>query len=374
MTPPVQTRDPLRLARLLVAAILGGGAAWITAAIAIGVGPHRTASDYDQVWNAARAIVHGAEPYAAAAAAYEWGTFYPPPTFLITLPLALLPIDWARALFAGVGTALLAYAVTRRHWWPLALFLSGAYWNALLLNQWSPILTAAVLLGAVSAILIAKPTIGLALWVAWPSRAAAVAGFALLAISFVLLPDWPWRWYAAIQRGTHLLAPVQRPFGWILLLAWLRWKRPEARLLGTLALLPQTLFWNELLPLVVLVPRTFRQMTVVVLASLWGFGLSWALVESSTLAERLTLYWPFILLFGYLPPLVLILLRPNEGAAPSWLVALYARAQRSVGPLTRVPLARRTLAESPDHSVQPDGHRADIRAPENHQQGGKVEA
>jgi hypothetical protein len=352
---------------------LGAAAAWITATIATEVGPHRTASDYDQVWNAARAILRGAEPYAAAAAAYEWGTFYPPPTFIIALPLSLVPIEWARAVFAGLGTGLLAFTVTRKHWWPLAVFISGAYWNALLLNQWAPILTASVLLGALSAILIAKPTIGLALWIAYPSRTAAIAGIALLAISFAILPDWPWRWHAAIQRGTHLLAPVQRPFGWVLLLAWLRWKRPEARLLGTLALLPQTLFWNELLPLVVLVPRTFRQMTLLVLASLWGFGLSWALVESSSLAERLTLYWPFILGFGYLPALALILLRPNTGSAPQWLASAHSRVKGSVGKLLRRGAGGGPVTKAGDGAFEPAGHVADVRAEQHHRERREIE-
>jgi hypothetical protein len=356
-----------------VALVLGAAAAWITATIATAIGPNKTASDYDQVWNAARAILRGAEPYAAAAAAYEWGTFYPPPTFLIALPLSLIPIELARALFAGLGTGLLAFAVTRRHWWPLAIFVSGAYWNALLLNQWSPVLTAAVLLGGLSAVLIAKPTIGLALWIAYPSRTAAIAGVFLLAASFAILPDWPWRWHAAIQRGTHLLAPVQRPFGWLLLLAWLRWKRPEARLLGTLALLPQTLFWNELLPLVVLVPRSFRQMTLLVLASLWGFGLSWALVDSSSLAERLTLYWPFILAFGYLPPLALILLRRNEGSAPAWAVSLWNRAAPSVRKLPGGRRARRSVAEPIDGALHPGGHRSDVGAQQHHGERRQVE-
>lgn len=48
----------------------------------------------------------------------------------------------------------------------------------------------------------------------------------------LLLPHWPVDWLDALRGAPHYAPPVQRPGGFLLLLAFLRWRQPEARMLG----------------------------------------------------------------------------------------------------------------------------------------------
>jgi hypothetical protein len=107
-------------------------------------------------------------------------------------------------------------------------------------------------------LLACKPTIGAALWAAYPSRAAALGSVVFLAVSLMLLPSWPLEWFATLGEVPHVAPPVSYLGGPLLLLALLRWRRPEARLLAALACVPQTLMFYETLPLFLIV-RTHAQ-------------------------------------------------------------------------------------------------------------------
>src|SRR6476661_6505145 len=72
--------------------------------------------------------------------------FYPFPTLLAIAPFALLPLGVAVASFVGVSAALLAYAVISRCPERLPLFLGPGFFVALVLGQWSPIVTATVII------------------------------------------------------------------------------------------------------------------------------------------------------------------------------------------------------------------------------------
>jgi hypothetical protein len=70
-------------------------------------------SDWDQCWLAARALLHGQSAYSAVnAQSSPWPLIYPLPAVLLSLPFALVPLQLARALFAGVSSGLLAYALS----------------------------------------------------------------------------------------------------------------------------------------------------------------------------------------------------------------------------------------------------------------------
>jgi hypothetical protein len=100
-----------------------------------------------------------------------------------------------------------------------------------------------------------------------------------------------------------------------MLLALLRWRRPEARLLAVLALVPQTpTFYDHLFAFAV--PRTFREtliLTVCTFGVYFVIGFNSPLPTFETwgnLLARTTVY------LVYLPAVVLVLRRPNEGQIP----------------------------------------------------------
>ena len=130
-----------------------------------------------------------------------------------------------------------------------------------------------------------------------------------------LFPSWPWDWRAAVAGSPNYLAPVQRPGGFLLLLGLLRWRAPEGRLLGVLALVPHTTALHDMLaPL--LAARTGRELAVLV-----GLGYLFAALAytftphgPNVVPEMLAAQWPVALSLVYIPALVLVLRRPN--AAP----------------------------------------------------------
>ena len=221
-------------------------------------------SDFAQTWTGARALLAGQNPYEAVgpgrAMEYRWLTPYPLPAFLLALPFTPLPMRLVDPLFTGLSAAALAFVLTRDR--PndprLLVFASMAYVGAVQYSQWSPLLTAAVFLPWLSPVLAAKPTIGAALWLAYPSGRTLAGAIALLLLSFVAWPTWPWSWYPTLAGLTHLRMPITFWGGPLILLALLRWRLPEARLLVALSCVPQTTFLYEAIPLF-LIPRTIKQ-------------------------------------------------------------------------------------------------------------------
>src|SRR5205823_10278715 len=118
-------------------------------------------------------------------------SFYPATAYLVAAPLVWLPFLWAAALWAGIGTWACATALSRRGPWALLALASAPFLNALLLGQWSPILVGATAVPWLVGVWAAKPTIGAALFAAYPSRLALGVGAVLAAVSLALQPAWP---------------------------------------------------------------------------------------------------------------------------------------------------------------------------------------
>jgi hypothetical protein len=295
--------------RLRVAALIGATAfiiVWL-----VSLGESNAVSDWDQCWLGARALLGGQSPYAAVNAdSSPWGLNYPLPAVLVSLPFAFFPLPLARGLFAGVGSGLLAYALSTR-WLGLLPFVSGAYVWALLAVQWTPLLIAGALISWLSAVLIVKPTTGLALAVGWPTRQAIIGAFVLLGVSFIVDPGWVGEWRAAVGALYHV-PPILRPYGWVLLLALLRWRDPRGRFLAAFALMPQAAMPYDSLPLL-LIPRSFVERAVFVagtqLLALYGLTRVSSTTPDSIAAEL----WPVTLGLCYLPALVMVLRLPQRG-------------------------------------------------------------
>lgn len=317
---------PRPSARLALALLVGTVSAAYVVAYAL-ANPDFV-SDFDQVWGAARALLAGDNPYDAVGPGrqypWRWPLYYPLPAVIVVTPLAPLPVVAARAAFAGVSAALLAWAITRDSFarWPL--FLSISFVTAVELSQWSPLLTAAMLMPSLGWLAVTKPNLGAAMAAqARSNRALAVlvlGSIALVVASFVILPGWFGRWMELVRSAPHFKAPVTRPLGFLVLLALVRWRRPEARLLAALAIVPQTpTFYDHVF--VFAVPRTFRESLLLTCCTFGVFfviGVNAPLPSFDAWGDLLARTTVYLI---YLPALVMVLRRPNEGDVPG--VALW---------------------------------------------------
>jgi len=318
--PVPVTMAPGRLARFAVALLIGaamGAFVWAT----LEVQPTRPwAGDFSWPWRGARALLDGADPYAVLGHTsptvwpFNFPLYHPATTLVVLAPFALLTPIAAGATFFGLSSALLAYAVTAESWRRLPLFVSPAFLYASLMVQFSPLLTAAAASGALAWLWIVKPNIGLAALAAQRTRRAAVAalgvGVLIGVVSLILMPGWPAVWLASVRDAPQYAAPLLTTGGPILLLAALRWRRPEARLLLAMACVPSSPIIYETLPLS-LVPRSTREAWVVCALG-WATYATILLRGPYTSTVDLTRASGPVLLWGlYVPCLILVLSRPN---------------------------------------------------------------
>jgi hypothetical protein len=282
--------------------------------------PQPQVSDLAQVWAGARALLNGENPYQAVGPGRSFNWPYPllyPMTAVVALaPLAWLPLRWVDPLFVALGFGLFTYAVTRRHLLTPALMalVSIAALMTPQTSQWSLLLTGAALIPAFGLVLIAKPTIGLALFAAFPRRRVAIGCVVVLAISVLMQPLWMIDWRATFASAPHVVAPITRLGGPLLLLSLLKWKRADARLLLGMACVPHTTVPYETIPLF-LIPQTWREAW-----GLWALGLfahfgQWATGPYASQEA----YWAggarWIVAVMYLPCLAMVLRRPNVWSA-----------------------------------------------------------
>jgi hypothetical protein len=138
-----------------------------------------------------------------------------------------------------------------------------------------------------------------------------------LGASFLIQPGWHETWLQNVREAPHFRPPVLRPFGFLLLLALLKWRRPEARWLLAISVVPlPPSFYDQLLLAVVCL--TFRESllfaaSTCVLFFYVGFNtpqpdyLAWGRVVANGTV------W-----ICYLPVLAMVLRRPNEGTLPGF--------------------------------------------------------
>jgi len=210
--------------------------------------------------------------------------------------------------------------------------MSGAYLSAMSLLQWSPLAACAILAPAAFGWMVAgKPNLGMLTVAAARDRRALawMVGWAvcLTLLAFVVLPSWLAAWRAAIADAAHVRPYLLRPGGFLLLLGLLRWRRPEGRLLAVLAIVPNTFGAADGLLLFTL-PHSFREGLVLALLT-HGVNFYLALQpRAATHEAAIASSTAAALAFMYLPALLVVLRRPNEGAAPPFLERLTAPLPR----------------------------------------------
>jgi hypothetical protein len=323
--------------RLLVAAVAGALMAALTYhAYGLAESP---SSDFDQIWTAVHPFVHGQDPYKAVAASKLHAPLFYPLTALITVaPLGFLSAGVARIVFAALGYGALAYAGAGRRGGLFLGVLSASAINAAGGGKWSPLFTAGAAVPWLSVFWVAKPNLGLSLAAGYPHRQALWGAVAVTLLSFVLMPGWLAEWLGTVGDRVHQPL-VFRPGGFLLLLAAIRWRRPEARLLLALGCIPGSSALYETVPLF-LIPANRYEGYVLTILSFVAAALMGFLVPAGTAPEMMTGWWPYLLWLLYVPALAMVLRRPNEwpddGKTPKWLRELASR----IGQRTRQPNPR----------------------------------
>lgn len=255
-------------------------------------------SDLAHFWFATRTLAEGGNPYTTPLGLGlnpgQDPALYPLPAYMVFAPFALLPMPIAGGVFVGLGSFFAALGVSRTGPERFPLFLSAPFVLSVSLGQWSAWLLAATLLPWLGWVAVAKPTVGLATWVARPSwRTAAVIAAVGLA-SLLIQPDWLGEWLSNVTGREEKFIPVLRPGGFVLLAAIVAWRRAEGRLFLAMILVPQTLlFYDQLL--LWLVPRTLRQSLVLSLYSVLAFVVWWQSLGPGEYYVQRAVPWAFSL-------------------------------------------------------------------------------
>jgi hypothetical protein len=243
--------------------------------------------------------------------------FYPFPSLFVLAPFALLPLRAATALFAGCSTALLSWGILAKSPERIAMLLGASFIVATGLGQWTPLVTATLLIPAMGWLAVVKPNVGLASVADDPSAIRILGGGALLLGSLAFQPNWPAEWLRNLHSMPGHPIPILVPGGALALLALLRWRRPEARLLVAMACVPQLMYFADQLPLC-LVAKTRRESILLSATSLVAWVISLQAFNREGGQPAFDSDW-LVLLGVYAPALIIVLRRPNAGSVPPFV-------------------------------------------------------
>jgi hypothetical protein len=307
---------PTTQSRAVVAVLIGiacGVASWATTQL-----PGFPDQDFAVWYLAAKALVHGDDPYTAVAVPPFNGFVHPLPAALVTIPVVWLPVTIAGPLSVGFACGLLAFVASRTAWWPLWMFISGAMLLSVMAAQWSPLLSVPLFLPGVVWLGVIKPNVGLALLASRFSWRAVATMATILIACLVVRPTWPHDWLAAVRSSPVHFAVWRAPGGVVLLLVLSKWRRPEARLLAVMALVPSSPIVYEALPLFA-IPRIRIEMLVLCMTTVLMFALMLGRSLQADPDAYLSTARPAMLWLVYVPVLLMVLRRPNEGDVPAWV-------------------------------------------------------
>ncbi len=283
-------------------------------------------SDFRAWWQASRLWMDGVDPYLVPLSSTQWPwsdpLFYPGPAVLLSVPFGWLTLPAAAGVFIGGSSAALAWLLSASGWWRLWFFASPAFIMAVEFGQWSPAICLAALVPAVGWLAAAKPNLGAAVLVWRLSPLAIVLAIAVTLLSVVVMPTWPGEWMANLAKLEKHPAPLFTPSGCWLLVALVRWRRADARLLLGMAAVPQLLFFADQLPLYLLA-RSRRDASFQVTSGLVAYLLWFAPLRDGDLYVLAAA--PYVLFGVYAPALLLVLFRPNEGDVPRWIENVASR-------------------------------------------------
>jgi hypothetical protein len=261
---------------------------------------HQDAADFRWALHLAQRIMARQNPYDTPLEQY------PLTAGLFALPFVRLRPEIAAGLFYGISSAALAFGLTRSNFRGLLIFLAYPYWAGLLTVQWSPIIAAAAFFPILLPVTMAKPQIGIPIFLTRMTRRGFVACLIVAAISLAVMPRWPLLWIAQMKNYEHFIPLLVLP-GPLLLLALRRYRDRDAILLLLAACMPQRWFFDSFI--LWLIPKSRREIVWTVFLS-WGAGI-WRWYH---FPHSLNEVGRWTVIFIYLPMLALVLLRKADSS------------------------------------------------------------
>ena len=278
--------------------------------------------DFDQLWYAATFFLSGQDPYQLIGPGRRvdqtWPLYYPLASIVPALAVSWMSLSAARICYAFALSWAFTYLITRDGWHRLTSVMSGAWLSSIALLQWSPLSACAILAPATFGWMVAgKPTLGLVTLAASRNRRDLVRliawGGGITLLSVAIWPGWVMEWIHAVGSASHVKPFIARPFGFLLLLALLRWRRPEARWLAALAVIPSSFGVADTLVLFVF-PHTFRQGLVLALLTHAANFYTAIRPPTSDFDAIIARGAHASLILVLLPAIAVVLTRPNAAA------------------------------------------------------------
>ncbi|HEX6576365.1 MAG TPA: hypothetical protein VF042_15460, partial [Gemmatimonadaceae bacterium] len=207
-------------------------------------------------------------------------------------------------------------------WYRVPVFVTSAFLTSVKLGQWSILFTAALFFPVLAVISAAKPQDALPVLASSTKSSTAVfaglGGIALVAVSFLIFPQWVAEWSAAIRHAPHMTPLILRPGGVLVLAALMKWRRPETWLLLGLVATPHSWGWYAVLPMFT-IPASFGEAVFLAGTALAGDWYANTVLDPQTVGGLTSSVGSIIIVTICLPCVAMILRRPNAGESPWWL-------------------------------------------------------
>jgi hypothetical protein len=283
--------------RLLIALGIGVLAGLATAVVQ---GADQGFIDLWLAHGSARYLLAGRNPYD-----YPTGGWPSNPltTVLVLVPLAWLDLRVASPIVFGIITALLVYAMTADgQWWRLWTLASFPFVFSMIVVQWSPLMLAILFWPALYAAVLIKPNIGAAVALMHFTPRRALVCLVLFLATFLVRFDWLSSWLGQLGNYDGFI-PLRVLPGPLILFALLRRRLPQARFLLLYSLVPQRLWYDQLL--LWWIPQS-RGALLFVTACSWFLGAIFFATRLGYLPEAYRSAPEWVLLSVYIPMLVVL--------------------------------------------------------------------
>jgi hypothetical protein len=257
----------------------------------------------------------GLDSYLAGNYAYQKMYFdgspavlYPFTAMLSLYPFTFIEIKYVAPLFCAFITTIFTYALLATDKpWRLLTLLSVPFISALQSIQFAPLMAAAILLPSLLPVATLKPQLGVVMLAAgsW-TKNTIFAAIAFVVFSLVIYPTWPADWLKdgnlSMYQGK---VPLTQGIGFVLLLSLLKFKEKRSRILLVMSLIPQRLWYDQLM--LFLIPETRRELLTLVIGSWLSLVLS--LINTNAVFDsgsQSRLYWNYVIVFQFIPSLLLV--------------------------------------------------------------------
>lgn len=264
---------------------------------------HQGAGDFISAIRAAKDLLANRNPYASPQ------QLYPLPAALFGLPFVDTAPEIAAGIFYGLSSAMLTFGITRQGYHHLLIFLAYPYWAGMLTVQWIPLIMASAFFPWLMPVVLAKPQIGLPVATTHASLTGAAACLLVLLASFLIMPHWFPLWMGQLSGYSRFIPLFVFP-GPLLVIALLRYRDRDAWLLFLAACMPQRWFYDAFF--LWLIPKRRRQIVLTAGCS-WIPGI-WRWYRAP---HSFTEVGRWMVLFCYLPILMVVLERARQGTPPS---------------------------------------------------------